>query len=388
MSRATLLILVSLTLPFGALAAGAPSSFVAARSLLVASSTSANVYAVGVSVVVTAPSRADLSAAGGSVVVAAPVSGDALVVGGTAALRSPVSGDLRALAGALTVSGPVSGDLFALAGSVHTARTVGGSAFVAGADVAFLGGARGPVMIYGNTVTLGGDFGSDVHVVASGRISLAAGTHIRGALSYQSPEAAIVPADAVVEGGVEYTGSSYLPTTSEARALALAGFGVFLFARVLAALILAGLLAGLFPRLAELVALKAERGSARSILLTLLLGFAAVVATPALLVLLSLTFVGFGIALLILVAYALLVLLSFVYAGILVGALLAWRFRHRQTVLWHDGVLGMLILSLFSLLPILGWPILLLLCAFAAGALLLLFFRFTFPHDSDTTEML
>jgi hypothetical protein len=73
MHRVLIPLLASLLLPAGALAASAPASFVAAHSLLVASSSPGNVYATGVSVVLTAPVAGDFSAFGGSIITAAPV---------------------------------------------------------------------------------------------------------------------------------------------------------------------------------------------------------------------------------------------------------------------------------------------------------------------------
>jgi hypothetical protein len=164
--------------------------------------------------------------------------------------------------------------------------------------------------------------------------------------------------------------------------------GFFLFVRILGALILAGLLAGLFPRLAETLVERAYVGRPRDILLTTLLGFGILIATPVLIMLLALTFVGIGLAFLLLVLYALLVLLALLYAGILLGGVLARRYLRRETVLWHDGVLGMLAFSLVSLVPLIGLFATFLLTIFSAGALLQLFFHFAFPHDESTPELL
>jgi hypothetical protein len=158
--------------------------------------------------------------------------------------------------------------------------------------------------------------------------------------------------------------------------------------RILGALILAGLLAGLFPRLAEMVSKRVYTGSLRSILLTLLLGFAVISATPILLFVLAITFVGIGISILVSIAYVLLVVLSLMYAGILLGSVIANSYTDREEVLWRDGLFGMLILSLVMLIPIVGPIIVFLLTIFSAGALLLIFFNFAFPHGKETPELL
>ena len=366
--------------PLFALAAPVPASFNAAESLRVATSSPGNAYAVGATVVLTAPVEGDFAAAGGSVVVAAPIEGDNLLFGGTVSSRARVAGDLRALGGTVTVEEPVAGDLVLVGWSVNNLAPAGGSVFMAAWNARVAAGAIGPATIYANNLALSGEFRSDVSVIASGRITLAPDTRIRGDFSYTAPEPASIPASAVIDGEITYTSASYLPNPGTSRILALVSIGVVLFVRILGALILAGLLTGLFPRLAELVIKRGEEGSARDILLTMLLGFGILVATPILLIVLTLTFVGIGLALLLLSAYGLLAVLSLMYAGILLGGIIARRYAGRRTVLWHDGMLGMLLLSIIALVPIVGFFTVFLLMTFTAGTLALLFFRFAFPR--------
>jgi hypothetical protein len=388
MNRFFLILLISLFIPAGALAANAPASFSAARSLVDASTSVGNAYLAGISVVVTVPIKGDLSAVGGNIVSAAAVAGDELLLAGSIDSRAEVSGDFRAVGGNITVEKPIADDLVAFGLSINDLGRAGGSVFIVALNTTLADGASGPVVIYGNNVSLAGDFASDVKVIASGRVTLAPDTKILGAFSYESPETAAIPASALIIGGTTYTNISYLPNAGTSRALALVSVWFFLIVRILGALILAGLLAGLFPRLAEQVVGCARTKQTRDILLTLLLGFALLVATPILLVLLALTFVGIGIAILVFIAYAFIVFLSIVYAGILLGGIFARRFARRETVLWHDGVLGMLALSLIALIPFIGLFIALLLAVFSAGALLLIFFNFAFPHEERTADLL
>lgn len=383
--RGTLLFALALfLLPASAFAARPPASFSAARSLLSASSSPGNAYAAGASVVVTAPVAGDLSAVGGSIIAAAPVGGDELLIAGSISSRARVAGDVRAAGWNTDIEESIAGDLVAFGYFVYDAGRAGGSVFIIAANATLANGAGGPVTIYGNNISLAGDFAGDVSIVASGRIALAASTTVRGKLSYESPDTAFIPASATIVGGVEYTNASYLPDVGTSRALALISIGLFLFARVFGALILAGLLAGLFPKLAEAVAARVYARRARDILLTALLGFATLAATPVLLVLLSLTFVGLGLALLLLIFYALAAFLAVMYAGILLGSIFARRFATRDIVLWRDGVLGMLALSLITLVPVVGIFAALLLTVFSAGALMQIFFDFAFPRARDS----
>jgi hypothetical protein len=242
-------------------------------------------------------------------------------------------------------------------------------------------GASGPVTIYANNVLLAGDFFGDVHIFALGHVTLAPETHIHGQLSYEAPETVTVPDTVAIDGGVIYSSISYLPDAGTSRTLAFLSIGLFLIARIIGALLLAGLLAGLFPRFAEKMVARVFRNRARDLLLTLLLGFAALVATPAVVLLLLITFVGGGLALLIGVLYTLVLLLSVTYAGILIGGVLSRRFRGRQTVVWHDGVIGMVLLSLGALVPSVGLPFAFLCVLYTLGALLQTTFHFAFPRD-------
>lgn len=382
MRRALLIGLLAILVPAGAFAARTPATFSANRSsLVVANASPGNAYAVGASIVSTASVGSDLSAIGGSVISAGAVGGDALLLGGTVSERGPVSGDVRAAGGTIASEAAIGGDLAAVGFSVTDSSHPGGSVFIIAAEASMLKGAAGPVTVYGNNVYLAGEYGGDVTVVATGRLTLAASTTIAGTLTYEAPEPGLIPSSARIAGGVHYTSASYLPDAGTSKVLALVGIGIFLFVRVLGALIVAGLIAGLFPRLAEAVIERAHAPRAQSVLLTTLLGFGILVATPVLIVLLFITFVGFGIGLLLFMLYGLLALLGVLYAGILLGGLIARRFFRRTDILWRDGVIGMLALSLIALVPVVGLIVVLLFTTFSTGALLQIFFNFAFPRE-------
>lgn len=369
-------------------AARPAASFSAAQSLYAASSSPGNSYVAGASVVLTAPVAGDFSAFGGSIITGAPVTGDDLLVGGSIHSRAPVMGDVRALGGNVIIDQPIKGDLASVSYTLDDEARVGGSVFVTAANATLANGASGPVTIYGNNIALGGTFDQDVVVHSSGRLTLAASTTISGRLSYESPEPAVIPASATILGGVSYTNASYLPTLGTSRVLILLNMGFFLFVRFLGALLLAGLIAGLFPWPAEQIVERVSTDRPRDLLLTTLLGFAVAIVTPILCVILMLTFIGIGLAFLIGIAYALLMMMALLYAGTLVGAWIAHRYARRETILWRDGVVGMLIFSLVALIPFIGTLSAGLFALFVAGALLQLLFHIAFPGETYTPEML
>lgn len=360
------------------------SLFLAGRTVLVATSSDA-VYAAGGSVTVTSAVNGDLSVAAGSLVVTAPIAGDALLSGGSVSVRGPVGGDVRAFGARVTLVGDVDGDVVVFAATADIAAHGAQHMLIAGGNVSVTGGADGPVTIYGNHVLLSGAFLGDVTVMAGGRVTLAEDASVQGDFTYESPERARIASSAIIAGETHYTGPSYLPSSEQAHALILAGFGVFLFIRFLAGMILAGLAAGLFPGLTRTVVAYARAASLRSRLLTFMLGFAILVATPVLVFFLALSFVGMGLALLAATLYLLLGIGAYAYAGVLVGALIARLAFKRSELYWHDGALGMLALSVIALLPGVGGILFAVLVAFAEGLLATLLFHAAFPKSSDTS---
>lgn len=356
----------------------APSALAAAATEQVSAGAASTTYLAGADIGISAPLPADVLALAGHLRAAAPIAGDALFAAGTIILAAPVSGDVRAAAGRLVIEGDVSGEVAALAGALTMTGKAGAVRAAAG-SAALRGGADGPVTIYGGSVYLSGEFTGDVYIVASDTVTLGEGTRIQGVLEYNAPQEAGIPASAEIGGGVRYTGSSsFLPTAEEARTLAIAGVGVFFLVRLAAAALAAGLLIGLFPALARSVVREAVGGSTRRFALLALLGAAILAATPLLMLLLTASFVGIGIAALIGSAFLLLILVSYLYAAALAGALLSGLIMKRRSVSWKSAMLGMGALYLAGLIPVLGFLAAFVLLAAAFGALVAVAYRAAF----------
>lgn len=352
--------------------------FGSARTLVISETTDQNAYLVGTDVTVAVPLGADILATGGTVRLAAPIGGDAMLAGGTVQIEQSVGGDVRATGARVSVTGPVTGDLLVAGGTVYLSAEARDTRVVGG-TVTVHGGA-GSVVIYGADVRLSGTFGGDVRVVASDRLTLEDGTTIAGVLQYDAPQEAVIPETAAVTGGVVYTGSSlFLPTTEQAQTFAIAGAGVFLLVRMVALLIMAALLAGLFPVFTQRVADKVLTRTPGNFSLLALLGFAIVFAAPVLIILLLLSFVGAAVAVALLLGYLFLLFLAYLYAGIIAGAALGRVLLKRPEVTWRVALLGMLMLFLVGTVPMLGDIIAFVLFSVATGAIAVIAYRFVFP---------
>lgn len=366
---------------------GLAATFASDEELTLTEPVPDNAYAAGANVSVSTDLPADLTVAGGYIGVYAPVAGDVLAAGGTVVIERPVGGDVRAAAGSLHITSEVAGDVAAVGGTIALSKKARGI-YVAGGNVQVTGGASGPVTIYGSDIVLAGDFTGDVEIIASDSFTVGENTHIAGTLRYNAPEQAAIPASARIDGGTTYTGSySYVPTKEEARKFAIAGAGLFLVVRTIAGMIVAGLLVGLFPVFAGRIADMALASGGRRTALFALLGFGLFVATPLLVLLLLLSFVGAGIALLLGILYLLLLLLSYVFAGVIAGAALRRhalsRFSVRREITWRDAVLGVLVLNLIGVVPVVGPFVKFLLAVAAAGILATLAYRFAFRSPED-----
>lgn len=368
---------VALLLPVSASAATLQS----ARTIVVSEPVADNLYIAGSDLTIAAPITGDLVASGGTVSVSAPVTGDALLAGGTVQVRKPVTGDVRAVGGELSIDSIVDGDLMVAGGNV-SASTSARDTHIAGGTVR-VSGSGGDVTVFGADVYLSGTLSGDVTVTASDKIFVAEGTVITGALKYDAPQQISVPATATVGKGVTYTGSStFLPTNEEAKQFALAGAGVLLVVRIIAIVIAAGVVVGLFPHLASMVVERTILRSPRKSVLFTLLGFAALVVTPVLILFLLISFVGFALALLLAALYILFLVLAYLYAGLIAGAALSKAFFKKDRISWRTAVLGTVALYIVSSVPVVGFLVVSLLTSLALGALIVIAYRAAFGNLS------
>jgi hypothetical protein len=345
-----------------------------AASLPPASSTiPSNAYLAQSRVDITKPLPADLVTAGLTVNVDAPVAGDILSAGGTVMVSQGAEGNVRIVGGKVTVNGPVAKDLAAAGGTVHLygpARTI----YAAGGSVDVEGGSSGNVTIYGVNVFLSGDYAGNVSVVASNRLVLGEGTHVHGTFTYSAPDALTVPQSVVLDNGSRYTGAyAYVPTNEQAHQYAIFATIIFFAVRVFAGIIVAGLVAGLFPSFADQVVRMLYVRDWVTLLKLLGIGLALGVLTPVLCLFFLISFVGAGLALLLIVLYALLALLAYAFSGILLGAILRYTLLYKlygnRIFSWKDAVLGTILLHLVSLLPYFGTIFIVLITLVCAGAL-------------------
>jgi hypothetical protein len=310
-----------------------------------------NLYTVGGNLSVNGTTQGDLTAAGGMVTVAGRVEQEALIAGGNISMGGPVGGTARIAGGNVSVNGPVGGDLVVVGGNVN----VTGGAAVSGDLLAGTGNlildapVGGTVRIGGGSVTINSKIGGDVFVMAGRQLVFGPQADVGGTVHYSGTQEAVVQPGANVKN-IQFT----LLQKPAVNKNALAGFfAAAAIIKFIALLIAAFILAGVLKSGTSWVAGEAFRRPWSN----LGVGFLAVIAAPAAIIILFATVVGFLAALILGAAYALAMLLVSVFASIAIGYLVLKWFSVplERAKPWQAVLIGVVLWSLLGLIPFIGW---------------------------------
>jgi len=323
-------------------------------------------FVAGDSPRVAQPVKGDLIAAGGELRIAAPVAGDLIAVGGTLRISAAAAQDLYAAGGQVELEGQVARNARVAGGSVSLApqARIAGNASFAGGRIEVLGGVGGYLQAAGGRVLIDGRVDGDVEATA-GELELGPQARIAGKLRYRSGAPLRQDADAQVQGGIERLEMPVHEVTR--RSPAPAAFGIWTLGLMVLAAVLVVALPVFFSRVSD-----AARGRFGW---SLLVGFLALVAIPAAIVVLLATVIGIPLALLATLGYLALLLVGYVSAGIALGnlALRKWLAARAARKGWRAlfAALGVLAIGIVALIPWLGALLAFLALIAGMGALLL-----------------
>lgn len=334
----------------------------------------------------------DVYRAGGDVVFAGPDAGDAFLAGERVDLAGPVGGAAHLIGRRVSSTGTVGGDLYATGVDVRVVGPVTGSASVAGYDIAIEAGVGGNLRAFGDTVALSGP-------VAGGALIAGDAVTISSVITGD----AAITADSLIFGeGARIDGrvtlfeeegrplavpASVAPPERITRQIAVEGRMTDVIGRGWAAVI-AGTIVGalVLAALATLAGAALPRQMARlgGILSdwpfrSLGAGFLAQSTLVGGALMLSLTIVGLALAPFALLASALLGVCGYVAAVYLIGVWIVTRTGALAPDSFPEhalaGFCGAVVVCLLSLLPFVGWFLLLLLSFGGAGAIAIAMFR-------------
>lgn len=313
--------------------------------------------------------QGDMFAAAGTVYVDAAIADDAFIAGGEVNLNGAAA-DGFVIGGQIDSRADIADNLMLAGGSVSVNGRIGGQLLAAGGRVRLDPGLQvaGDVKLAGGDVGLAGRIGGNVAVTAQS-LRIAPETQIDGKLVYRGPTEPMMPAGAVIAGGIDYRPIIGAPDKEELKqAFGTAATvisvvwvgGLFLLGAVLYLVF-----PGLFGGLARTARVKPWT--------SLGLGFAFLAVVPAAIFVLLVTVIGTVPALIMIPVYGIALLLGYI------GALLA--LAHGITARWLGGpdkrgrlvllyLLLLILVSLISAVPVIGWLLGLLLTLVGVGGLI------------------
>lgn len=335
------------------------------------------------------------------------------VAGRTIDIAGTVNGDVFCAGQDVTISGNVSGDVICAGQSVHISGTIDGNIRVAGQNVTITGTAgrnltaggqdvsiesssniRGDATIGGQTATINGLVGRDLALGSTdATINGKVGRDVQSSVSTLT-----LGSTAVVNGSLTYTSVHQLSRAPGAR---IAGaithrqpkeqsqhmrYGAFIRGGVwfalylfIALLITALVLVLLVPQVFHTATEVALRHPGR----TFLIGFAASIVAPSVVLLLMATVVGVPLGILVLLGWIVGLLLSGPFAAYYVGRLIMAKGVNALLVM----LVGAVILLFLYFVPFIGLVVSLVAMWFGLGILLSHINRLPRPRYNMTTAM-
>jgi len=362
-----LALIAGLAVLFDAGAAAAQESIVRLGARLnVAADGQEDVWALGGQVSALGAAGRDVWIVGGDVEVDMDVAEDLVAVGGRVVLRGSVGQDAWIVGAAVDVAGAVAQDLHAVGATVSISdeARMGDGSRIIGALVEFRGGASGALAIAADEVTFSGT--ATGPVTLTGRIvRIADGARIDGDVTVRmigSPE--VAPGAKI---GGRLTVSLPEPPGAPGRDWGLRGTVSFVFA--VSAFVVAA--AAMF--LAPVVMATATGALVSRPGLALANGLVAAIGGPVVAVVLIVIVVAAPLGLFLSMAFPLLALLGHGIVGAAIGNKLLPAAAGQSGALRRLAslLIGVVLVSAVGLLPLIGFPIVLLLLILGVGAALL-----------------
>lgn len=296
-----------------------------------------------------------------------PPPGPRETIGSTLLINGPVDGSVRLAGNLLKVSTPVAADVL-MAGAtmvVGSGARVGRDVLAAGNNIDLQAPVTRNVKAAGSRLTVGSAVGGAVDANVTD-LTFGSSAVIQGPVSYVSGHDANVAPGAKIQGSIDRTP----PAVRAANPWEIAGIDTLALVRGFIGMAVLGLLLVLaFPRAATATTTTVQNNWPAS----LGLGFAVLVATPVL----ALVVFGIGlivgdwwISLMVLGLYAMFSVIGYLTVAEWIGVEALRRTTVNAHPIWAM-LLGLLILGLFTLIPVLGGLVALAVTVLGIGALVL-----------------
>lgn len=304
------------------------------------------------------PIAENMYVGGGEVSIETPIQGDLFVGGGNVRITGQVQGDLFIGGGDVRVEGPVNGDLRVGGGNVTVSSDVAGEVLLGGGDVEITSDATvGNMWVGAGQLRIAGTTGAIE--AGTGHLVLLDTAHVRGNLKYMSEKEADIAQDATVDGTISHSTPPAREERHEAKGL-LVGGGLLWYLSYLLMLLL---FLYVFPvKTTELV-----QSWKHNFPLNLLWGIIFLILVPIVAILLLISVIGLPLGIGSLLAYPIILYVGDMVATLAIGAWIR-SFWIKETDLhadWIAALIGFVVVTILTFIPVLG--ALILFVAFLAG---------------------
>ncbi|HZX49847.1 MAG TPA: hypothetical protein VFE94_01690 [Candidatus Paceibacterota bacterium] len=326
----------------------------------------------------------DFGVAGETVEIAGTIQGDAYVAGAQVFVNGVIEGDLIVVGGTITITGKVTQNVRAMGGQVVIAGEVGRNVTAAGMNVTFADSAKvlggivvaaanvhlaAPVQkearIAGRTLTLDNAIEGDLEAAVD-TIRFTSNAKVGGDFTYWSNREPLIAQGATIEGNTikESPAELAAPITevlSPIQPFIKPFLGLTSFVTTL---ILGWIFLHFFPGFTKgtVATLKTRK------IKSLTTGVTVLLLLPLLVGLLILTIVGIPLGLVLLLVSSLVLYVARIFAMILFGNIILQYFDGKENGMLAF-LIGLVLYSVFSFFPIVGWAISLGAVVFGLGAM-------------------
>ena len=301
----------------------------------------------------------DLVAAAGELTVNGTVAQDAFLIGGNVDVHGSVGEDLRVIGGSVVIAEPITGDVLIIGANVTVLSTasIGGDLLVYGSDVKVSGSVGGDIIGQVESLRVDAPVGGNVEVSAL-QFVIGDNADIRGSVRYTSDDVLTRAQNAKIEGEVTRNDPAVEKPEFEGR-LIFIPILVVLFSSLVWYMVGRSFLSQIV-----------NRALARSVRPTLT-GLLTFFASPAIILILTVSVLGTLVGITAMFAFMLAILLSLISSTVVLGQLVMTKVFKQKSKDISPLTLGVGVLLTFAcvIIPILGPMVLIATFIVTLGAL-------------------
>ncbi len=326
-------------------------------------------FAYGESVEISGTVNGDVYAAGAQVLVDGTINGDLLAAGGKIIISGDILQNARIAAGRVTIDGNIGKNLTLAGGQVELTKTgrIQGGLVAAGGDIHVAGDVARDVVLGAGSVTVSNKIGGRASVAAP-RIRLTSQADVGGDFRFWSKNTPSIDDRAKVSGSIikrEFPKAG-LPSVEKLFAVWV-GMKLFItLASFTSTLALGLLLIHLYPQFSQRALSQLKERPLASIGL----GGLVLIVTPVLVGLLGITLLGIPLAIFLMGLFLIYIYLARIFVIAWAGQAIFEKLGkgHQEKLAF---ISGLVLYSLLTFIPFLGWAITFLVILFGLGTLLL-----------------